>query len=419
MDRPDYKKAPFLFLTKREEESNYKKIEALPIYNINDLTYDELKILIQNFFESDNYEENHFEHKYYYYREHYILSFKLKNKIYVCSFIGEIKNDFKNLIIKFFKFLENIEIEELYLHYFDNDVDIINLIGNVIKNSNMITTISFSMSILESNNASEILCSYIKNHQKLGCLKLGFRFKQKLNNKCLKNIANLIKSSNIKDIYGLSEDDHISLFEILFNNYFLDNDKNIQFLYYNLKDDHVFKLSKIIKEKNINYLEGINLSSNNITSKGFSILIDSLLESKNENIKEIYMRDNDLDDDCIENLCKLIKQNKNIERISLGENNITDKGVEKLSEYIIGNTFIKSINLNHNLGITDNSFEIIKNMVKLSSISFFYIRATKISQDFIDEIIELLKVPIDQREIPLITNFDVKSASKRMKKEEI
>jgi len=201
----------------------------------------------------------------------------------------------------------------------------------------------------------------------------------------------------------------------LLNNIFREKVKIIEFSGPSLNDDNIFKLCKIITTKKIDYIEEIKLSFNKTTSKGFSIFVDSLLDSKNENIFEIHIYGKGLDDDCIEKLGELIKKNKNIKNIIVNNNNMTNKGVEILSEYIVGNTSIVSINLSHNLGITNKSCEIIKHMIRSSTISSFKIRGTEINKESKLEIEELLKIPIDQREIPLITIGNVKSASKRMK----
>jgi len=405
-----------LLLTKGGVE--FSKEIGLTIYNINDLTDDELKHLVQIFFESiPNYKPT-----LNYNDITFICSFIFKNKTYKIFLFGE-ENDFKKMIIKFFNFLKNINIERFDCspHDLYNDIDIINLVGDIIKNSNIIEHVFFPGSYFE-NDAFKILYNYMKNHKNLKSFHVDLDFgysseeeEEKIPNKCINYIDNIIKSSNIEDLHFLNKEDYHFVFENLLINFFRAKNPNIRYTSKCLNDDLILKLSDMIKKKEIGYLIKINLSFNKITSKGFSILVNSLLESKNENILEIDMGNNKLDDDCVKDLGNLIKQNKKIRVISMNDNYITDKGIEELSEYIVGNTFIKSINLSFNSGITDKSFEVIKYMINSSTVSFFKVHWTNVSEEIKSKIFELSEIPIKKREIPLITNFDVKSASKRMK----
>jgi len=405
-DNDNNKKVSGLLVTRYV---GFSKEIGLPIYNINDLTDGELKFLIQNFFES----EDGYEDPDKYYKKKNIFIFTFKDKEYHVKLIGG-ENDSKKSIIKFLNFLKNMMIDEFYCYDFDYDVDIINLIGNVIKNSEIIKNIHLTNNFFKNDHVLEILSEYLKYHKSLRGLYFGYSSIDKLSDKHVGILVNVIKFSIIEDVGRLHKNDYNLIFEDLMNNSMSKNHK-IKCVGRCLNDDRVLKLSNMIIDNNINYLEEIDFTFNNITSKGFSILVDSLLKSNNKDIIKIDISDNKLDDDCIEKLSELINQNKNISCIDIISNQITDKGVEILSEYVIGNTFIKSIDLDYNLGITDSSYEIIKNMVKYSSISSFKIYGTQISEKLEDEIKELLKIPIEQREIPLITIEDVKSASKRMK----
>jgi len=417
MSYSDTQKKSSLLITKITKKSTKEPI--LRIYNINELTNNELKVLIQNFFENDNHKNSDKYDISLYNLKKNIHIFSFENKEYWVQFIGE-KNDFKESIIKFLNFLKNIMVGDFscFGYEYDIDVDIINLIGEVIKNSKVIKSVFLLDEVLKNNDGFKILCEYLKNHESLKRLHFGHSFIDKLSKKNIGLLVDVIKSSTIEYIDGLHKDDYYIVFEDLMNNFFLSKPPQLNFYQRHLNDDLVLKLSNMIIDKNINYVKEINFSSSIITSKGFTILFDSLLKSKNENIIEIRILNSELGDDCIEKLGELIKQNENISHILLGSNNITDKGIEILSGYIIGNTSIVSINLSHNHGITESSFEIIKNMIKSSTVSSFGIRGIEISEEFLEKIDELLEIPIDKREIPLITNFDVKSASKRMKEEE-
>ena len=418
----DDSKSEFILILQKTSLNSDAKIRECFIYNICDLKDDELNILIQNFFEKNDCGD--------------VIPMSYRFESAFCGFVfgGEncrasflMKKDHKEKlkkgIIKFFNFLKNIMVQEFYyhLHFSDGDddddnINIVYLIGDIIKNSNNIIKEVYLPNYYLKDNILKILRGYMVNHTSLKYLDFGHS-RPKMSNICVEYLDDIIKNSNIENISGL-HDNYEYFFENLINNFFRGGSLNLNLYDKNINDDLVLKLSNMIIDKNINYVKEINFSSSIITSKGFTILFDSLLKSKNENIIEIRILNSELGDDCIEKLGELIKQNENISHILLGSNNITDKGIEILSGYIIGNTSIVSINLSHNHGITESSFEIIKNMIKSSTVSSFGIRGIEISEEFLEKIDELLEIPIDKREIPLITNFDVKSASKRMKEEE-
>jgi len=304
---------------------------------------------------------------------------------------------------------------EFSLNELDDDIDIVCLIGDVIKNSNKIENVIFPRSYLK-NDAFEILYDYINNHTSLKFLRFSmecFSEEEKMLDKNINYIDNIIKSSNIEDIYGLDHVERNYFFESLLTNYFRRGNPKVDFSGRYMDDEHLFKLSDMIIDKNINYLREIVFTLKKISPHGFSKFIGSLLKSNNESIVKISMHHTDFDDDSIEIFGRLIKQNKNICSIDLTGNKITDKGVEMLSEYIIGNTSINKIYLVMNKGITNYSLEIIKNMVKTSYISCFDVYMTNINNKEIDEIDEILKIPVEEREIPLFTIRNVKSASKK------
>jgi len=400
----------------RKETKYYGSI-YLPIYNINDITNDELKILIESFFENDSHENFDKFDISFHGDQKYVGMFVFGDVKYWITLFGE-KNDFKKIIIKILNFLKNIMVEIFFcsLYNFYDDHDIIHLIGNVIQNSYVIKEICLPVKYLE-NDALGILSNYIKNKNSLKYLKFDTVPQKKMPDKCIKYLSYIIKSSNIRDVYCLYGDDYNYFFESLLTNFFRSKISIMMYTHKDLNDDFALKLRNMIIDNNVNYLKDIYLPNNRMTPKGFSIFVDSLLESKNENIEEINMGNNKLDDDCIKDLGKLIKQNKNIKHIDFSNNYITDKGIEKLSEYIVGNTSIIYISLYHNYGITDNSFGLIKNMVNSSTISLFNISKTQINENFKSEIEELLNISVEKREIPLITIGNVKSASKIMKEE--
>jgi len=405
----DNSKSKFGLLLEKRSLDDDIKIGELPIFDM-----DTFNMTIQNFFENDDYYKNSSSiHRIYFFR------FTFGFKKYMVHLSGiENKREGKKIIVKFFDFLKNIMVQDFcYSPYSlfddDEDDDIIHLIGDIIKNSRKIKKISLPGYYLK-DDIFKILYKYMMNHE--GLKHLDFKFLDlNLSYISFKYVDDIIKTSNIEDISGLNDDEYSYFFEKLLNNFFRGKNLNLNLNEKNMSDDLVLKLSDMIKKKEVDYLKEINLSSNRITSKGFSMLVNSLLESKNNNIIKINMHDNKLDDNCIESLGELIKKNEHIQHISFEFNKITDKGIEKLSEYIVGNIFIKSIALYGNWKITDASCETIKHMIKMSSILSIDLSGMNVNKQNLQEIEELLKIPIEERKIPLITFQDVKPASKRMK----
>ena len=424
------KSVPDFILKKRSLKHDEIDLGELLIFNIDNLTNNEFNMLIQNFFKKDDeyYKHNPIIKIRACFDKSIFCVFDFGCKKYTAHFLGKKRvktkptgeiEKLKKIIVKFFNFLKNIIVQSFvycpYCFNYVEDDNIIHLISDIIKNSKTIEYICFPRFYLE-DNIFKILHGYMINHTSLK--NLGFvpsTTNQKISHICVEYLDDIIKFSNVENISGLRDDEYSYFFEKLLDNFFRGRNPDLNIYGKNINDDLALKLSDVIKKKEIDYLMEIDLSSNIITSKGFSMLINSLLESKNKNIIKINMDDNKLDDDCIESLGELIKKNKNITHIDLGYNDITDKGIEKLSEYVVGNDSINYINLFGNWNITDASSEVIKHMIKSSSILSIILSDAKINKQNMDEIKELLKIPIEEREIPLITFQDVKSASKIIK----
>ena len=129
-------------------------------------------------------------------------------------------------------------------------------------------------------------------------------------------------------------------------------------------------------------------------------------------IETISLSSNELDDDCMESLGEFIQNSQTIKNIDIGNNKITDKGIELLLPYLIGNVTIKGLNINGSNGITDKSVPLLNEIIHKSNIKEFKTYGTSITNEGYKEIELALNIPIDQREIPLITKGNVKSASK-------
>jgi len=118
--------------------------------------------------------------------------------------------------------------------------------------------------------------------------------------------------------------------------------------------------------------------SNNITSKGASLLFDILNECKLF-VERINLSSNWLDDNCMESLGEFIQNSQTIKDINIGYNKITDKGIEILLPYLIGNITIKGLNIYGNEGITDKSVLLLIEIIQKSNIDDIDINETSIT----------------------------------------
>ncbi len=119
---------------------------------------------------------------------------------------------------------------------------------------------------------------------------------------------------------------------------------------------------------------------------------------------------NEIDDECMEQLGEYVQDNQHLEILRLGDSKVTDKGFEILSEYLIGNTKLKEFGFYGNRRITYASFPYLIDITKKSCIVTIQLYGTPISEEKQQEIEDLLKIPIDEREIPIKSN--TKSAAK-------
>ena len=87
------------------------------------------------------------------------------------------------------------------------------------------------------------------------------------------------------------------------------------------------------------------------------------------NITDVWLYNNQLDDNCIESLGEFIQSSKTIEQVVIGgSGKITDKGIEILHPFLIGNMTMKELYINNNKGITDKSIPLLKEIIQKSKI---------------------------------------------------
>ncbi len=139
------------------------------------------------------------------------------------------------------------------------------------------------------------------------------------------------------------------------------------------------------------------------------MLFDTLRDY-NSVVSKLQLSDNEIDDECIKQCGEYVQDNEHIEKLWLDDNMITDKGIEIISEYLIGNTKLKVLDVDGNKGITDASGPYLIEIAKKSCITAIDTGDTSISEEKQQEIKDLLKISIEQRETPIKSN--TKSAAK-------
>ena len=115
--------------------------------------------------------------------------------------------------------------------------------------------------------------------------------------------------------------------------------KSITKLFSNTKKTQIDDLKK-------NNLVSLNLKNSEITINHLKSI--STLLYKASNLKEIDLSKNNLNDDAIKILFKILSNTK-IRRINLSQNSIKDKGLKLIKQLCIGNKNIISVNIKHNL----------------------------------------------------------------------
>lgn len=136
-------------------------------------------------------------------------------------------------------------------------------------------------------------------------------------------------------------------------------------------------------------------------------------EYKFLNIIKINLNSNQINDNCMTSLGELLYDNHIIESVLIGGNRITDKGIELLLPFLVGNTTLRQLDISSNKGITQKSIPALFEIAMKSYLETINIEYTSIlDENQQQEIKNILLVPIDQREIPLITVGFVKSAAK-------
>lgn len=115
-----------------------------------------------------------------------------------------------------------------------------------------------------------------------------------------------------------------------------------------------------------------SLSHNNISSKGASLLFDAIRERKIK-IKSLLLGENDLSDDCMMSLGKLLNDNQSIEKVDISghsdqEGGVTDYGIAALQNEMKTGTSLRCLNIANYRKITDSSSSDILKIIELSNL---------------------------------------------------
>lgn len=152
-----------------------------------------------------------------------------------------------------------------------------------------------------------------------------------------------------------------------------------------------------------------SLHGNQITSKGASALFDTLT-AYDCALTSINLQANPIDDTFIVAFGKFLQSCETVECLNLSWMNLKGKSVQELCECLIGNTTLKELHLSGNSGITDASTVSLKDLANNTYVTNLYLEFTSMSYVNQLEIEKYLKIPFEERKIPIKSKS--KSAAK-------
>ena len=92
----------------------------------------------------------------------------------------------------------------------------------------------------------------------------------------------------------------------------------------------------------------------------------------------------------MESLGEFIQNNQNFKNIYIG-NKITDKGIKLLLPHLIDNTSIRWLVISSNIGITDKSVPLLKEIIQKSNIEDINIGSTSVTNENILVVLKNIK----------------------------
>lgn len=343
----------------------------------------------------------------FFYKNKNVINFTFDSDVFTMETNKKIMNKFKRSSISslWFKNLHDI------------DPSFIGSLVSLIKRSENINCVFFHNCSIGKSHIKK-LSKLIEGNESLESI--GFSICENIDNSCIDDLIDISKNTLIQtiDLGDIVLTDHnLSRLQLsLFENFIKNGNTEFEFDEENINDDTLKNMGNIIVNNDYNTIETINLRKNRITNKGFVDFIDSLLSVGSEDVVSINFSSNELGDDCVDKLKELIDDNyETMEEIFLDDINLSNEGVEKLSKCICGNTRIETLSLSSNIGINNDSEQILKNMVKSSYIKQIILHGTSLSENIITEIEALANIENQYRDIPLLTNDNDNSHSKKMK----
>ncbi len=104
------------------------------------------------------------------------------------------------------------------------------------------------------------------------------------------------------------------------------------------------------------------------------------LKECNSIVVKLNISNNSLDDACMKSLGELIQNTQNFDTLNLSRNQITSKGIDTLLEYLIGNTVLENLTLFGNHLITDTSIPLLVKVIEQSRIGYLMLQDTSITR---------------------------------------
>lgn len=148
---------------------------------------------------------------------------------------------------------------------------------------------------------------------------------------------------------------------------------------------------------------------NSITSNGASELFQTLSECR-AIISTLDLCGNEIDDDSMVSLADYLRNNQYLQFIDISRCNLSDEGVEALKDMLIGNSTLEVIDLSGNDKITEKSVPYLIEIANKSAVSTINLEDITMKYEGLKEIKNALKIPIEKRDVPIVSNS--KSAAK-------
>lgn len=261
---------------------------------------------------------------------------------------------------------------------------------------------------------------------------LCFSFNKTISNSSISYLKEILNKTKIcvMNIRGTSITNRSSLLVPLALNKIQSGFNEIGLYASAVKDEDIKAISQAIKKSGekitkIKYVTFVpystliltflpSLGNNLITSFGFCLLFKSLVN--HPIITCLDLSGNRIDDSSMDMLGEFLSTTQTLNYLSIGSEynfsfyEITDHGVEVGLRSLIGNISLTDLCIGGHLRITNKSSIFFYDLVSKSGIKKFYLEGTSVSEEVKQEIDDLLQVPVEERDIPVVSSS--KSAAK-------